>query len=189
MTHSDPADGAAVAASPARVTAQFREKFDSNGSTMIVVDAAGQAVSDGSGKVDLNDPDHATMIATLRTSLADGTYTVRWHVLETDGDATDGKFTFIVQTGAASQQPEATATAKPALSPVGVVGPTASPIAVVLPQPPSELPDTGSSGVWMLETLAGVVVVLGLGEAIRRTASAGPRQAASNNDAIEAPGS
>ena len=38
------------------------------------------------------------MIATVAAPLADGAYTVNWHAVLTDGDASDGSFTFTVQT-------------------------------------------------------------------------------------------
>ena len=41
VIQSDPADGATVAESPSQVTAQFSEELDTQGSTMVVLDAAG----------------------------------------------------------------------------------------------------------------------------------------------------
>jgi copper resistance protein C len=175
VTRSDPADGSTVAVSPAQVTAQFSEELDTVGSTMIVVDAAGQQVSDGSGKVDLDDPDHATMIATLPARLGDGAYTVQWQALLTDGDASDGEFTFIVEAGGASAH-AAMATLGPTMTEAPLATPTAPPtvapapasIEQPTPQPPSQLPTTGGDTIWLLEVLAGVLAVLGLSEALRR---------------------
>lgn len=172
VTNSDPADGAVVGTSPAQVTAQFSEELDTQGSTMIVVDASGAQVSDGEGKVDLDDPDHATMIATLSVPLADGVYTVQWHALLTDGDASDGSFSFTVKmAGSAAQtEPTLTPTDEPTASPVPVVTqvtpPTAAPAAAPLQaDPPGQLPTTGrsenSAASWMV-AVAGALAVLGV---------------------------
>jgi copper resistance protein C len=112
VVHSNPADGATLAASPSTVTAQFSEELETKGSTMVVLDAGGKQVSDGDGKVDLNDANHATMLASLPSALPAGAYTVKWHALLTDGDASDGSFKFTVAgTGAAAQSaPTAAAT-------------------------------------------------------------------------------
>jgi methionine-rich copper-binding protein CopC len=72
VTNSDPADGATLMRSPSQVLAQFDEELDTDGSTMKVTDAAGKQVSEGNGKVDLNDPEHQKMIALLPKPLAVG---------------------------------------------------------------------------------------------------------------------
>jgi LPXTG-motif cell wall-anchored protein len=185
VTQSDPPDGSTVAQSPARVTAVFSEELDTQGSTMIVVDAAGQQVSDGPGKVDLNDPNHAIMIATLPSPLADGVYTVQWHALLTDGDASDGSFSFTVRAASAPAQAEATVapTAEPSAIPEATASPTTIPtslpaaaLAAAEPTPdaPSQLPVTGGSPnrpiLWIgIAGVAGVLVVLSLGAALRRS--------------------
>ena len=110
VTKSDPADGATLNKSPAQVVAQFSEELVTKSSTMKVVNSGGEPVSDGNGRVDLNDPDHKTMIAAISRPLADGAYTVQWHALLTDGDASDGAFGFTVKSGAAPAQAVATAT-------------------------------------------------------------------------------
>jgi len=151
VVKSDPADGAVVARSPARVTAQFNEELDTKQSTMRVVDAGGKQVSEGNGKVDLDDPDHKTMIATLPVALANGAYTVQWRALLTDGDASNGTFQFIV--GAATAVSAATrvpTTAAPSASAAAPTQPasaaaagTATPAAKVQTQAPQQLPGTG----------------------------------------------
>jgi methionine-rich copper-binding protein CopC len=170
---SDPAGGATVAQSPAQVTAQFSEELDTQGSTMIVLDAAGHRVSDGEGKVDLNDPDHAIMIAALPAPLPDGVYTVQWHALLTDGDAGDGSFSFTVQTMGASAQVQAMAT--PAEAPRASAGPTVIPTtlptmapaaAQLEPDPPGQSPaavrSLRSPVLWTVAASGGVLIVLGL---------------------------
>lgn len=80
---------------PAQVTAWFSEELITGQSTLQVFDAAGRQVDKGEGGVDLNDPDHASMIVKL-PALPDGAYMVRWQVVLEDGDTTDGEFTFSV---------------------------------------------------------------------------------------------
>ncbi len=95
---SIPANGEILAESPSEVMAWFAEELVSGESTMTVFSAQGTQVDNGDGGVNLNDPDHASMIVTL-PPLSDGSYTVQWHVTLLDGDATDGAFSFAVGEG------------------------------------------------------------------------------------------
>ncbi len=95
MTKSVPANGEILAESPSEVIAWFVEELLSGESALVVYDSQGVQVDNGDGGVDLNDPDHASMIVTL-PPLPDGSYTVQWHVALLDGDATDGAFAFAV---------------------------------------------------------------------------------------------
>ncbi|MFN8491554.1 MAG: copper resistance protein CopC [Caldilineaceae bacterium] len=128
VVKSDPAGGAVVTGKLTQVTAQFSEELHTHLSTLQVLDAAGKPVSVGYGKVDLDDPDHKTLIAVLQAPLPNGVYTVQWHVLLTDGDASDGKFQFTVAATTAG----AVATAQ------STVGATA--VATLLPTQPSAEP-------------------------------------------------
>lgn len=185
LVRSDPVDGAVLAESPAQVVAQFGEELDTQGSTMIILDAAGHQVSDGDGKVDLNDPDHATMIATLAAPLAQGAYTVKWHALLTDGDASDGSFGFFVGVAGASPEMESTTTPA-AASPTEArsqAAPTPLPVVATGAQPPSDAPrgSSNTSGtasgrptlplLWMAAAIAGAAVVLGSIAAVWRRKS------------------
>ncbi len=175
LTQSDPPDGVTVPRSPSQVIAKFSEELDTKGSMMIVVDAEGHQVSDGNGAVDLNDPDHATLIAALPAPLVGGVYTVKWHALLTDGDANDGSFAFTVQAMGAAGQVEVTATASPTGAPTvsPTTPPTAAPIMAQPPSdPPGQLPSTGRStnglALWSAAAIAGALIILGLGAALRR---------------------
>lgn len=98
ITKSTPANGDVLAESPSEVMAWFAEELVSGESTMTVFSAAGTQVDNGDGGVNLNDPDHASMVVTL-PPLSDGSYTVQWHVTLLDGDASDGAFAFAVGEG------------------------------------------------------------------------------------------
>jgi methionine-rich copper-binding protein CopC len=95
---SIPANGDVLTEPPSEVAAWFAEELVSGQSTMTVFSAQGTQIDNGDGGVDLNDPDHASLIVTL-PPLSDGSYTVQWHVTLLDGDASDGAFAFAVGEG------------------------------------------------------------------------------------------
>ena len=95
MLSSFPENGAIITEAPGVITAVFNEEMQSDTSNLQVFDAAGNQVDNGSGGVDLNDPNHASMQVSV-PSLAEGAYTVRWHVVLLDGDGTAGAFNFFV---------------------------------------------------------------------------------------------
>lgn len=98
ITKSNPANGDILAESPSEVMAWFAEELISGESAMTVFSAEGIQVDNGDGGVNLNDPEHASMIVTL-PPLPNGAYTVQWHATLLDGDATDGAFAFAVGDG------------------------------------------------------------------------------------------
>ena len=98
LLKSTPANGEFLNESPSEVVAWFSEELISGESRLSVVNNQGVQVDNGDGGIDLNDPDHASMIVTL-PPLPDGSYAVQWHVTLLDGDETEGAFTFAVGTG------------------------------------------------------------------------------------------
>ncbi len=92
--HSDPAAESVVPSAPAQVQVWFTEGARGQGSSLQVMDAAGNRVDAGDGQVDLNDPDRQRMFVSL-PSLPDGVYTVHWVTVSADdGDEADGTFRF-----------------------------------------------------------------------------------------------
>ncbi|MCP4425963.1 MAG: hypothetical protein GY803_15835 [Chloroflexi bacterium] len=144
MTKSEPANGELLAESPPEVRAWFAEELVSGESTISVFNSQGVQVDNEDGGVDLNDPDHASLIVTL-PPLADGSYTVQWHVVLLDGDATDGAFAFGVGKNV---------TVNPASA----------------PEPAAEAPDEGGPTTGVIAAVVGGLVVLALvgGLALRR---------------------
>lgn len=134
---TEPANGAVLAESPPTVTAWFAEELASGESSLKVFDTSGQQVDNGDGGVDLNDPDHASMVVTL-PALPNGSYTVQYHILLLDGDASDGAFAFAVGEGESVVLP-------------------AEPVTDSVPTAESTAEAGGSSPVWFL---GGVLVVL-----------------------------
>ncbi len=115
LIKSDPANGEILIESPSEVRAWFEEELVSAESTLKVFSAQGAQVDNRDGGVDLNDPDHASMFVTLPL-LADGSYTVQYHVTLLDGDASDGAFAFAVGEGQQlipAEKPIAATTAEP----------------------------------------------------------------------------
>lgn len=101
LVSSFPDNGMILSQSPEVITAVFNEEMQSSASTLQVFDQAGNQVDSGNGGVDLNDPNHASMLVKV-PALADGAYTVRWQVTLLDGDATTGAFNFFVGNKAAA---------------------------------------------------------------------------------------
>src|SRR5512136_358201 len=94
LDHCTPAVDAAVAQAPAQVVCVMSEEIDTKLSTLSVWDASGVQVDKQDAHVDLNDPDHKTLIVSLDpANLKDGVYTVKYHtVTPDDGGVTDGTF-------------------------------------------------------------------------------------------------
>jgi methionine-rich copper-binding protein CopC len=92
--HSDPASESVVPAAPAQLQAWFTEGVRNQGSSLQVMDAAGNRVDNNDGQVDLDDPDRKRMWVTLQ-ALPDGVYTAKWVTVSADdGDEAEGTFRF-----------------------------------------------------------------------------------------------
>jgi methionine-rich copper-binding protein CopC len=112
LIRSEPAANERLAQSPARVTLWFNEELDTAKSAVQIFDVDDAQVDRGDGHVDLNDPDHASMIVTL-PALPEGVYVVRWRAVTIDDDGlTEGELDFLV--GDAAPR---VASAPPAASP------------------------------------------------------------------------
>lgn len=149
LVHSSPAADERLAQSPATILLIFDAELDAQGSQFQVYDAAGRPVLPAAGRVDLNDPEHARLVAAGLPALPDGAYTVRWTALSTDGDGavTTGEFVFGIGAGAWARGPAATA------------APAAAAPAPELQAPPA--PAARSDFAWAsLGVAGGMVVVL-----------------------------
>lgn len=101
LLRSTPANGSILPQSPAEIQAWFGEEMQTGVSTLQVFSANGQRVDHGDGGVDLNDPEHASLIVTV-PDLPEGEYLVRWYVVLLDGDASESSFNFFVGDEAAA---------------------------------------------------------------------------------------
>lgn len=104
LTQSSPAANAVLDAAPDTVRAFFDEELLIDASTIEIFNSAGDRVDSGDGGVDLNDPDHASLIVAM-PAIADGIYTVHWQVTVLDGDASAGSFNFTVGQPAPGEKP------------------------------------------------------------------------------------
>ena len=157
IDHCTPATGATVDQAPGQVVCVMSEEIDTKLSTMSVWNASGTQVDKKDAHVDLNDPDHKTLLVSLdKAKITNGLLTVKYHtVTPDDGGITDGSFQFVVGSAAVT------------LAPVTAVE---SDSATPTPQAtPAALPQTGESqaNVSLIIGLLGLSVIGG-GLAIRR---------------------
>jgi len=97
LVKSDPAVCEKLAAAPSRVTTWFSQELDTRKSRITIIGPQGRSME---GRVDLYDPDHASMVIRLGASLPAGRYTVQWRAISADdGDATQGQFEFVILKG------------------------------------------------------------------------------------------
>lgn len=95
LVKSEPENNAVLEQGPDQVIAWFSQELETRPSSIQVFDTEGNQVDSGDGGVDLNDPDHASMLVSLPASLPDGIYIVRWTAVSaTDSDTTEGEFSF-----------------------------------------------------------------------------------------------
>jgi methionine-rich copper-binding protein CopC len=148
LDHCTPAADATVAQVPSQLVCVMSEEIDTKLSTISVWDANGSQVDKQDAHVDLNDPDHKTLIVSLDpANMKDGIYAVKYHtVTPDDGGVTDGTFQFVVGAVTTSTQ------APPTVTPTPV---PATPTPALQPTP-AALPPTG-------ESLAAIGLVVGLG--------------------------
>jgi methionine-rich copper-binding protein CopC len=89
-----PAAGTTLRAAPVEVSITFSETVDPHFSEIIVRNADGQHIDDGTTRPD---PRNAARLSVgLKQPLAAGAYTVLWHVLAADGHRTQGSYGFTV---------------------------------------------------------------------------------------------
>ena len=122
IIRTEPANGTLLAKSPAQVTAWFDEELDTTLSTMHLYDAVGRKVDGTEGSVDLNDPDHASLVMELTSPLEDGSYTVLWEVASaSDQDVTQGSYRFSVgQISSDVREPQSNGLSVPVIVVIGM---------------------------------------------------------------------
>ncbi|MBI2888202.1 MAG: copper resistance protein CopC [Chloroflexi bacterium] len=93
LMRSEPAAGAVLASPPTQVRLWFSEPIEAEFNALLVVDGAGVRQDLGNGRVAADD---VRRLETDLRPLAQGTHTVRWRVLSTDGHVVGGAFQFSV---------------------------------------------------------------------------------------------
>jgi methionine-rich copper-binding protein CopC len=142
LVDAQPAKNATLRKSPAEVKLRFLQNLNPDFTTIVVSDAAKKAMPAGEPAVD-----GKTGSVKLTTPLPNGTYTIAYQVVSTDGHNVKGSYTFTVADPAAPASGPAAAPSTPAEET------PASAVAVV---PTAAEPDSGSSGPLLI---GGVVIV------------------------------
>ncbi|WP_457031712.1 copper resistance CopC/CopD family protein [Kitasatospora sp. P5_F3] len=100
---TDPAQNSVVPSAPSAVTLTFSEGVTLSADSVRVLDPAGKQVDAGdTGRADGKGD---TARVTLRTGLADGTYTVAWRAVSDDSHPVSGAFTFSIGAPSATVVP------------------------------------------------------------------------------------
>ena len=94
LQRSEPRVESKLKRSPDEVKLYFTERLEPAYSSLRVLDVRGVQVDRRDSRVDRANP--ALLRATL-PPLPPGTYTVRWRVLSSDADVTEGGFTFRIE--------------------------------------------------------------------------------------------
>jgi len=103
LESASPAAGESVAAGPAKVELHFTESLENSFSGVSVFDAAGHDMATGPSAA------HGAEMELPLKKLAPGTYRVSWHAVSVDTHRTEGKYEFVVLSGAAATAPPASA--------------------------------------------------------------------------------
>lgn len=100
LVRSSPAANSHVSSSPTLLQLWFSEAAEATMTTITVTGVNGQRITIGPMKVDATDP--LLIAGEFSSAMAPGTYTVDWRtVAKDDGHPSSGKFSFVVDSGAA----------------------------------------------------------------------------------------
>ena len=156
---ADPPDGAVLSAPPAEIVLTFSEGLDASKSSLTLHDPSGTKIADGA--IDPAAPD--TMRLVPPSSLAPGTYEIRWTAAAADGHVENDTLHFELTAPPPSPTPSPT----PAPSATPSPSPTPSPTATPAPSP-STSPTGGTGTDQLLPILAALVVIGVLGGMLLR---------------------
>jgi methionine-rich copper-binding protein CopC len=185
LDHCTPGVTSTVASAPGQIVCVYSEEIDTKRSTMSVWDAKGTEVDNKDAHVDLNDPDHKTLLVSLDTSKTpNGLYTVQWRTVTPDDNGLSyGAWQFVIGSAGGAPYPPtqvldgevdaqgtplATSAATPAATLAATQAP-AAPAATSMPEPsptpavPTTAPATGgpTNTAWMMFAFLGLVLLLG----------------------------
>ena len=94
LVRSSPQNRAVLSQPPGRVELVFNERIEPAYSRLVVENAAGAPVTQGTATVD---PEDARKVAVTLGPLPAGRYTVRYRVLSVDGHIVESQITFTVR--------------------------------------------------------------------------------------------
>ena len=169
LRKATPAQDARLTTPPAEITLEFMQKLNPKFTTITLSDAAEQ-------KVATSDPEVTGTKGTITVDapLANGTYTVAYRVVSTDGHPVQGSYEFTVADPSASASPEASEpVATPSAAPTSAV-PTSAAATTASASPVASDSTDGGPGTLALLAGGGVLVLLVAGAVVfmvrRRTA-------------------
>lgn len=93
LERTDPSDGSVLAVQPAVIAAQFDESVGVSADSLRVFSPTGQRVDNGTTAHGAQDN---IITISLRSGLANGTYTAAWHVISADSHPVSGAFSFSI---------------------------------------------------------------------------------------------
>ena len=153
-----PADKSTVTEPVAEVSGNYSEAMTPDGSSLIVKDASGATVAQGT----VDPEDDTRMVATPAAPLGNGVYSVESTAIATDGHAERTTWTFTVAV-VATPSPTPVASAAPSAAPTPV---PATPVPSVAPTPvPSADGGSTGSGSDVLLPIIVALIILGAGAA------------------------
>ena len=93
LERTDPSDGSVLSVQPAVIAAQFDEAVGVSADSLRVFGPTGERVDNGTTT---HGAQNDIITVSVRSGLANGTYTVAWHVISADSHPASGAFTFSV---------------------------------------------------------------------------------------------
>jgi len=156
-----PADKSTVTEPVAEVSGIYSEAMAPDGSSLIVKDAGGATVAEGT----VDPEDDTRMVATPSAPLTNGTYTVESTAIAADGHAERATWTFTVAVVATPEPTPTAATAAPSAAPTPTPV-SATPVPSVAPTlVPSDDGSSTGTGSDALLPIVVALIILGAGAA------------------------
>ncbi|KAB1661774.1 copper resistance protein CopC [Pseudoclavibacter sp. CFCC 13796] len=154
LVSSDPAAGAALTTAPTQVALTFNNDVLTGVANQIQVHGPDGASVAGDGLAAVE----GRVVTVPVTSTANGTYSVAWHVVSSDGHPVEGTFTFDLASPdapAADETPDASGQASASSA-------SAAPSASAEAQADGQSDDVDHSGAIVAWVITGIVVVIGV---------------------------
>ena len=99
---SSPSENEIVNQAPKKVTIKFDEAIQPSFNSLKVYDGKGNRVDQNNGRIDSKNP--STIEASLNENLPNGTYSINWRVVSSDGHPVEGVIPFQIGNGVTSNE-------------------------------------------------------------------------------------
>jgi copper resistance protein C len=154
LVSTSPKDGAALEAAPNEVVLTYNEAVQTSFANVVVAGPGGTNIAEGKPQVVGN-----KVTQPLKSEAPNGTYTVSWRVVSSDGHPINGTFTYsiklVVPTPTKSETPTTGPTTEPAAEPST---PGSTPAGT---SDQSQADGGGSSWPWVVGALVLIVIIVG----------------------------